>query len=154
MKIKNSALIIAIVIFSSIISFAQTTKKANNGQTNSNSSAVVRATPAFAEILLRKTDLEADLEDMIVSYTEENPKVKEARYELGLINTGLDKILAVDASQSSKLTLALGKLIVRKAQLETNLWSLQTKYGKDHVEVKRATRKVEVFDKAIKEILP
>lgn len=154
MKIKIPVLITIVIIVSSFVSFAQTAKKSNAVQAASNSSQAIRSTPAYAEVLLRKTDLEADLEDMIVSYTEENPKVKNTRYELGLINAALDKILAVDAAQASKLTLALGKLIVRKAQLETDLWSLQTKYGKDHVEVKRATRKVDVFEKAVKEILP
>ena len=114
----------------------------------------VKSTPAYAEVLLRKTDLEANLEDLTVSYTDDFPKVKETRYEVGLINTALDKILAVSGADSSKLTLALGKLLVRRAELETDLWSLKNRYGDEQVEVKRAARKVAVFDKAVGEILP
>lgn len=143
--------LIAVFVFSSYYIKAQTKLKPAAAQSIINP---VKSTPAYAEVLLRKTDLEANLEDLMVSYTEDFPKVKETRYELGLIGAALDKILAVNAAESSKLTLALGKLLVRKAQLETNLWSLQSKYGDDHVEVKRAARKVAVFEKAIKEILP
>lgn len=114
----------------------------------------LKATQAYAEVLLRKTDLEADLEDLLVGYTEDYPKVKAARYELGLINASMEKILAVNISESAKLTSALGKLLVRKAALETDLWSLKSRLGDEHPDVKRAARKVAVFDKAVKEILP
>ncbi len=61
--------------------------------------------------------------------------------------------MAVGATESGKLTLALGKLIVRKIELETDLWNLRRQYNDEHPEVKRAKRKVEVFERAIKEIL-
>lgn len=119
-----------------------------------NKMSAVKYSPAYAEILLRKTDLEANLEDLSIEYTDEYPKVKETRYELGLLNKELDKILAVNPNEAGKLTLALGKLIVRKAQLDTDLWLLLQRYGEEHEDVKRARRKVATFEKAIKEILP
>ncbi len=114
----------------------------------------IRFSPAYSEVLLRKTERESELEEFLLDYTEEFPKVKEIKFELGLLNKEMDKILAVNTSESGKLTLALGKLIVRKIELETDLWNLRRQYNADHPEVKRAKRKVEVFEKAIKEILP
>jgi len=116
--------------------------------------AAVKASPAYAEILLRKTERESALEEFLLDYTEEFPKVKEIRFELSLIEKEFSKILAVPPAEAGKLTLALGKLMVRKIEIETDLWNLQRQYNNDHPEVKRARRKTEVFDKAIKEILP
>ncbi|MDQ3062205.1 MAG: hypothetical protein M3R14_04990 [Acidobacteriota bacterium] len=114
----------------------------------------IKSSPAYAELLLRKTERESELEEFLLDYTEEFPKVKEIKFELGLLNKEMDKILAVNTTESGKLTLALGKLIVRKIELETDLWNLRRQYDNDHPEVKRAKRKVEVFEKAVKEILP
>jgi hypothetical protein len=50
--------------------------------------------------------------------------------------------------------LALGKLIVRKIELETNLWNLKAQYKDDYPDVRKAKQKVAVFERAIREILP
>lgn len=89
----------------------------------------------------------------MLDYTEEFPKVKELRFELDLLNAEMNKILAVNASDAGKLTLALGKLIVRKTELETDVWNLRRQYSDDQKEVRRAKKKVDVFEKAIREIL-
>lgn len=112
----------------------------------------VKSSPAYAEVLLRKTELEATLEDYMGEFTEEYPKVKETRFALETIRKEFDRIMAV--SEPSKLTLGLGKLILRKVELETDLWALRQKYNDEHDDVKRLRRKVATFEKAIKEILP
>lgn len=113
---------------------------------------LVKTTPAYAEILLRKVELESELESLLESYTEEFPKVKSAKFELELTKKDLTRLLG--ENDSSKMTLALGKLLVRKNQLETELWTLQNQYNKEHPEVKRTQRKLLSFQNAIKEILP
>jgi len=113
----------------------------------------VRSTPAYAEVLLRRTEVEADLESLLVEYTEDYPKVKQERFELGLIVKESDRLLAIKSSDMPRLTSALGKLIVRKVELQSDLWSLQQQFGEAHPEVKRAKRKVEIFERAIIEIL-
>jgi hypothetical protein len=115
------------------------------------SQAAIKSSPAFAEVLLRKTELEAALDDLTVEFTDEYPKVKETRFALGLIRKEYERILAVP--DAAKLTLGLGKLILRKVEMETDLWSLLQRYDEDHNDVKRARRKVATFEKAIKEIL-
>ena len=125
----------------------------NKAVTNQTVSAV-KSSPAYAEILLQKVTLEAELEDLLVTYTETFPKVTETRFRLNIIEQALKKILAVKPSESSKLTLALGKIILQKVEFEAEYEDLRKKYKDEHPDVKRAKRKVEIFDQAIKEILP
>ena len=144
-----SAIIFLIFVFS-LTAFAQM----KTMQKPSPNAQAVRNSPAFAELLLRRTELEAKVEDFLVDYTEEYPKLKEARFELGVITRDLEKLLNVSAAENSKLTLALGKLIVRKAELETDLWALRQQFNDEHPDVKRAMRKVATYEKAVKEIMP
>ena len=148
MKYQKVVLFLLLTVSTALFADAQIKPKviSPNNQT-------AKFTPAYSEVLLRRTERESELEEFTLDYTEEFPKVKEIKFELGLINKEMDKILAVKASESGKLTLALGKLIVRKIELETDLWNLRRQYNDEHPEVKRAKRKIEVFEKAIREIL-
>ena len=113
----------------------------------------ITSSAAYAEVLLRKTELQADLESLLGQYTEDYPKVKQARYELEMISKDASRLLTVKPSDAAKLTEALGKMIVRKVELQADLWSLQLQLGDGHPDVKRAKRKVEIYENAIKEIL-
>lgn len=112
----------------------------------------VKSTAAYAELLLRRAELESDIESFLESYTEEFSKVKEAKYQLALVNKDLARLL--NETETGKLTEALGKLLVRKNELETEVWALQNQYNKEYPQVKRAQRKLLSFQNAIKEILP
>lgn len=132
------------------LSFAQT----KSAQKPSADLQVIKNTPAFAEVLLKKVALEAEIEDLLVTYTDEFPKVKQLRYSLDLTNKALEKILTVKPQDASKLSEALGKLIVQKIEYEAELNELRREYSDEYAEVKRVKRKVEIYEKAIKEILP
>jgi hypothetical protein len=123
-----------------------------SGQTDDNAGPI-KSSPAYAEVLLRKTELQAELESALADYTEANPKMLDLRFELAALNKSLERIYAVKPSETGKLTLALGKLLVKKAALDTDLNRLQRSYAKDNVEVKRAKRKVEIFEASINEVL-
>jgi hypothetical protein len=113
----------------------------------------IRSSGAYAEVLLRKTELQADLESFLSQYTEDYPKVKQTRYELEMISKDAERLLAVKPSDAAKLTTALGKMMVRKVELQLELWALQQQLGDAHPDVKRARRKVEIYENAVKEIL-
>lgn len=113
----------------------------------------VRSSPAFAELILRKAVLEAELEELLVRYTDEFPKVLESRFEISEIDAALARIGRVPESESGKLTLALGKMLVQRASYATEVDALTRRYSEAHPEVKRAKRKLEIFDKAVKRIL-
>ena len=138
-------LVIAAVAAIPVFCFGQQSPAAETGP--------IRSSPAYSEILLRKTEIQADLEALSADYTEANPKIIDLRFELSALDKSLEKVFGVKPSETGKLTLALGKLIVRKASLETDLSRLQRSYNKDQAEVKRAKRRVEIFDAAIKEVL-
>lgn len=113
----------------------------------------VPSSAAYAELLLRRTDLQAEVESLVVEYTEEFPKVKELRHTLTLIDRETARLAKTKPNDTSKLTVAVGKLIVRKVEVEVELWALQRNYKDEHPEVKRAKRRVEIYETAIAELL-
>ena len=113
----------------------------------------LKTSPAYAEVMLRKTELLSELESLLVEYTEEFPKVKEKRVEAGLLQKELERLLAANAPEASRLSSALGKLMVRKCEIATDLWSLQQQYNDQHSDVRRARRKLDIFEAAISDIL-
>lgn len=137
-----------VLICISVLCFSQL----NLAQKIEDKKQTIRSSPAYAELLLRKVELESDVESFLESYTEDHPKVKNAKYELSLTNKDLAKLLT--QTDASRLTLALGRLLVRKNQVETEYWELQNQYSKEHPEVKRAQRKALSFQNAVKEIMP
>jgi hypothetical protein len=56
--------------------------------------AHVRSSPAFAELLLRKAELQSELEALRIDYTEEFPRVVDLKHELGLVDAEVKKMLA------------------------------------------------------------
>lgn len=113
----------------------------------------VRSSPAFAELQLRRAELESELEALRIDYTEEFPRVIELKHEHGLIDAEIKKMLATKSEDAGRLTLALGRLLVKRAELETQHWKLLANYKEEHPDVKRAKQRVAIYDKAIKEIL-
>lgn len=113
----------------------------------------IRASPAYAEILLRKTELQADIDAFGGDYTEASTKMIELRAELASLDRSLEKVFAVRPSETGKLTQGLGKLIVKKAALDVELDRSLRRYSKEHPETRRAQRRVDRFEAAIAEIL-
>ena len=113
-----------------------------------------KSSAAFAEVLLRKTELLAEAESLSADYTETSPKMVDLRHEVAVLQKDISRILAVPSPDAGKLTLALGKLMVRRASLDTELSRMSRTLNADHPDYKRTRKKLEVFDAAIKEILP
>lgn len=122
-------------------------------KSSSQTADAVRGSSAYAEVLLKKTEIESELESLSLDYTAEFPRVKELKYSLSILQRDTDKILATKTGDAGRLTQALGKLIGRRVDLETDLWKLVELYKEDHPDVKRAKRRVEIYDRAIKQII-
>jgi uncharacterized protein involved in exopolysaccharide biosynthesis len=150
MRIIKTLPVILLLLTAVGSSFAQTELKLEK---RSGTPDYVKASPAFAEIVLRKAILDAELEELLVRYTEEFPKVIEKRYEISELDKSEDGLSDVPESESSKLSVALGKMLVQRAIYATELEMLTRKYNDAHPEVKRARKKFEIFDKAVKRIL-
>lgn len=123
-------------------------------QTKTSVPDAARASQAYAEVLLRKTELSAELESLAADYTDESPKIKDLKYEVAALDKAMQRIATVKAAESGKLTLALGKLLVKRASLDAELNRLSRSYSTEQTEVKRIKKKIEVYDNAIREILP
>ena len=152
--------VVALALFAAIPAHGQTKRqpiaaptKQPTAPTAPATARRVQSTPAYAEILLRETELRADVEAFLAEYTEEFPKVKESRFALGLIDREKARLLLAGPLDLEKLTPALGKIVVRKVDAEIDLWRLQQSLADGHPQVKRARKKVEIFEAAIKEIL-
>jgi uncharacterized protein involved in exopolysaccharide biosynthesis len=149
-KIYTFLLALLMLMASAVAAFGQQKAQPEGSIETINS---IKGSPAYAEVLLRQTELQADLESFVADYTEENPKVVDARLEFRLLTKAMDRLFAVRPSELSKLSLALGRLLVREAELEVELARQMRKYAADQSEVKRLKRKVEIYSASIKEIL-
>jgi len=141
----RAAFLSAICLFPAGLAFAQT--KADPVATQA-----IKSSPAYAELVLRRTEVESNVESLLTTYTEEYPKLKESRYELELLNADMKRLQ--QEKDASRLTLALGKMMVRKNELLTDLWVLRSRFKDDHPDVKRALRRVDIFTRGISELLP
>jgi uncharacterized protein involved in exopolysaccharide biosynthesis len=141
-------LILSTAFLSAFLAFMASDASAQTGEPGP-----IKSSPAYAEVLLRKTELAADIAAVAPDYTDTNPRILDLRNELAALDRLLQRVFAVQPSETAKLTQALGKLIVKQAALEADLARLSRAYAAEHPEVKRAKRRLDAFDSAVKEIL-
>jgi uncharacterized protein involved in exopolysaccharide biosynthesis len=149
---KRGVIVLAMALSMCAIAIGQGTKQPA-AKPGAEDLTWVKSSPAYAEIQLKRTELLSELEALLLDYQEEYPKVKELRLTLLLLDRDIARISRVKAGEASKLTLALGKLMLTRVELETDLGNLQKKYKEDHPEVKRTRKKIEIYDAAINDIL-
>lgn len=113
----------------------------------------IKSSPAYAEILLRKTEILAEIEAVSPDYTETHPKMLDLRFELASLDRSLERVFAIKPTETGRLTEALGKLIVKHAALDAELNHLMRSYNKEHPDVKRSKRRLDIFESAINDIL-
>jgi uncharacterized protein involved in exopolysaccharide biosynthesis len=148
---KYFFLIVFIFVYSLSI-FAQTDNKKVEYSTPT--SKAIKSSPAYSALILQRTIIRAELEEMLVTYTEDFPKVKDARHEIDLINFALSRLLDTKVTDSCKLSDSLGQLLIKKTAVEMELYNLKKKYKDDHPDVLRTKRKLDIYEKAVVEILP
>jgi uncharacterized protein involved in exopolysaccharide biosynthesis len=153
-KLRTVGLLLLIIAAAAAAASSQTNKPAAKPtETPAVDLTPIRSSPAYAELLLHKTELEADLASLIEEYKEDFPKVLEIRVELGFVNSEIARLFNVKPADSGKLTLALGRLMLKKIDLETQLEALKARYKDEHPDVKRLKKQVDIFEAAIKDIL-
>ncbi len=135
---------------------AQTRPKVRSIKTKPNAvslQASAKNSPAYGELVLRRTELEVDYKEILVEYTENHPNALAKKSVIDAIDAELKNIEAMPASQIPKLTSPLGKLILRKVELETELKNLQQEYTDDFPDVKKTKTRLEAFQAEIKKML-
>ena len=154
MKTKKMMIFMLLLICASLTANAQHWDQLSTDQpTPSDTSRKIRSSPAFAELILRRAELEATGEELLVLYEVDARQVKENRFELVMIDRDLKTISSTCEAQTDKLTLSLGKLLVRRATLAKEHWVLKSRYGDAHRNAQIALRKLKIFDRAIDEIM-
>lgn len=113
----------------------------------------VKSSATFAEIIFRQAELQSDLGELLVAYTDEYPKVRQTKYELEILNNDLNNISKLKGVEANILTQALGKLLVRRAEISTDFWVNKEQYDETHPNFKKAKRKLDIYNEAIKKIL-
>jgi uncharacterized protein involved in exopolysaccharide biosynthesis len=142
---KNLFLFLAFSFIFSIVGFAQTKPKVEVNP--------IKTSPAYAEILLKKVEVEAELESLLLDYLEAYPKVVEARFLLNSLQKEIDKLLALNPNEVNRLTVAVGKLLVKKAEQTSEIESLFKTYNEKHPDVIRAKKRLSVIENALKDLM-
>jgi uncharacterized protein involved in exopolysaccharide biosynthesis len=131
----------------------QQQNQAQTQQQQQQQQSSTKSSPAYGELVMRKVEVEADLKQLLVDYTEEHPRAKEKKVELDALNREMDKIAAMDNAMIPKLTSTIGKLILRKIELEAEMFRLSGQYAKDHPFIKKTRDKLEVIEGEIQKAL-
>ena len=113
----------------------------------------VKASPAYTEVMVRSVELRSELEALLLDYREESPKVRAIRRELAILDDAIEMLMKLPPGSDGKMTSAVGRLIIKRAALETEYSEVVARYGDDHPEVRRARRRVEVYERSIRELL-
>lgn len=151
---RTKKLILAVGAFAiALFAFAEPGAAQTRDKVAAAKSDAFKATAAYAEVILRRTEMMAELEVLLVEYTDEYPKVKDLRFEIGLLQKEIERLAAVPAADHARLTSALGRLMVQKCSAAGISADLERTLKDEHPDLKRAKRRVEIFETAIKEIL-
>lgn len=113
----------------------------------------VKTTPAYAELLVRRTDAAAELEVLLADYTDEAPEVREKRLHLQILDQALKRLETVTLDQYQALTPAVGKMLAGKMEAEAELKIFSEMYTEEHPSLKKAKIRFKVFEAALKKLL-
>src|SRR4051812_6938086 len=103
-----------------------------------NLSSPVRSSSSYAEGFLKKTQVEADLASIAGDYTETHPKLAELNDGLASLTKAIDRLNSVPAADASRLTEALGRLMVERSAVDAELSRLRRGYTDQSPQVQRA----------------
>lgn len=113
----------------------------------------VKTTPAYAELIMKRTEVAAELDVLLPDYTEDAPEVREKRLSLQILDAALKRLETVTLEQYLALTPAVGKMLARKLEAEAELKILSEIYTDEHPAVKKAKIRFKVFDAELKRLL-
>ena len=147
------ALLVLVFAFSASAQEQRSRRPSGSASPAMSEPSLLAASPAYAELLLRHTEYESEVESLLLTYTDDYPRVRELKFALSVIRREAERLAPAKPIDPARLTIALGKLIVRKVELETDLWRLQQTYPAASPEVRRAAKRVEIYERAIKQIL-
>ena len=113
----------------------------------------VADTGAYAEVYAARVEAEADLKVLAMDLTEETVQVREKKLERDLLAREIRWLEALPSVSHDKMTIALGRLLVRKTQAEVSLKMLSENYAEDFPTVKKARTRIGVYNDEVQKLL-
>ncbi len=110
-------------------------------------------TPAYAVLVLRKAKVEAELSELSEELTNKHPSLEGKRFELRSIRREMAKMRAIETSHVSKLSTAVGNLILSKVALEVELNDLLVRLKPQHPDVRKKKIELGALAREIENVL-
>ena len=110
-------------------------------------------TPAYAVLVLRKAKVEAELSQLSEELTTEHPSLDSKRFELRAIRHEMAKMRAIQTSHVSKLSSAVGNLILSKVALTVELNDLLAQFTPEHPDVTKKRVELGALEREIENVL-
>ncbi|HXQ70022.1 MAG TPA: hypothetical protein VN844_06025 [Pyrinomonadaceae bacterium] len=110
-------------------------------------------TPAYGVLVLRKAKVEAEVSALSEQVTNGHPSLDSKRFELRAIRREMEKMRAVETSHTSKLSSAVGNLILSKVALEVELNDLLLRLKPQHPDVTKKATELAALEREIENVL-
>lgn len=94
-------------------------------------------TSAYELLVFRKVAVEAELAEMSETLSSKHPSIARKRFELRVIMSELEKLLAVKAFCAGGLSVNFARLILHKVAVQVELENLRQKLTSQHPEIKK-----------------
>jgi len=113
----------------------------------------VKATPAYEMLIVRRAAIRAELVEQKETLTSHHPDVERTGYEFSLLNIEIEKMLASERSQISKLSRVYGQLILRKIDLQVGEHDLRNQLTLTHPDLKKKRIELDAIQQEIDDLL-
>ncbi|HEX7955779.1 MAG TPA: hypothetical protein VF508_02495 [Pyrinomonadaceae bacterium] len=110
-------------------------------------------TPAYAVLVIRKAEVEAELEVLSSMFTGTHPDVRSKRFELDALGFELEEMRATELSRVPKLSETYGRLVVRKAAVGAGLNELPRGFTPGHPEVSKKRAELLALGRELEDLL-
>ena len=110
-------------------------------------------TPAYAVLVLRKAKVEAELSQLSEELTNEHPSLDTKRFELRAIKREMTRMRAVETSRVSRLSGAVGNLILSKVAIQVELNELLVQLTPQHPDVTKKKVELAALEREIENVL-
>ena len=112
----------------------------------------VKATPTYEMLIVRRAAIRAGLVEQKETLTSQHPDIERTRYEFSLLNIEIEKMLASEGSQISKLTRVYGQLILRKIDLQVEEHELRNQLTLTHPDLKKKRIELDAIQQEIADL--
>lgn len=110
-------------------------------------------TPAYGLLVVRKAKVESELAFLSARLSYKHPLIKSKRFELGAIGDEMESLRAVKMPRLTRLSSAVGNLILDKVELEVKLNDLMVNLYPRHPDVTRQRLELVALEREIENVL-